>query len=250
LFGGAAAGQRAGEASTCYLWSRTAADHIADLQPDARIIAILREPASFLRSLHLTYLQGRNEDERDLRTAMSLEAARREGRNIPRTAYWPQVLQYSEHVRYVEQLSRYHARFAAEQMLVLIYDDFLSDNEATVRRVLEFIDVDDDTPIDVMNVNVTRRTVRSWRVKELLQSVSMGRGPISRTAKTTVKALTTRQLRHGAIGTIQRRVVVAQPPSPDEALTMELRSRFKGEVIALGDYLDRDLVALWGYGDA
>jgi hypothetical protein len=27
----------------------------------------------------------------------------------------------------------------------------------------------------------------------------------------------------------------------------ELRRRFKPEVVALSDYLDRDLVALWGY---
>ena len=27
----------------------------------------------------------------------------------------------------------------------------------------------------------------------------------------------------------------------------ELRRRFKGEVIALSEYLDRDLVTLWGY---
>jgi hypothetical protein len=29
----------------------------------------------------------------------------------------------------------------------------------------------------------------------------------------------------------------------------ELRSRFKGEVEALSEYLDRDLVAQWGYED-
>ena len=29
----------------------------------------------------------------------------------------------------------------------------------------------------------------------------------------------------------------------------ELRRRFTGEVVALGEYLDRDLVGLWGYGD-
>jgi hypothetical protein len=27
----------------------------------------------------------------------------------------------------------------------------------------------------------------------------------------------------------------------------ELRRRFKSEVVALSEYLDRDLVALWGY---
>jgi hypothetical protein len=28
---------------------------------------------------------------------------------------------------------------------------------------------------------------------------------------------------------------------------MELRQRFKPEVVALSEYLDRDLVSLWGY---
>ena len=51
----------------------------------------------------------------------------------------PQLLQYSEHVRYVEQLRRYHEVFASEQVLVLIYDDFRADNDATARRVLELL---------------------------------------------------------------------------------------------------------------
>src|SRR5689334_21545764 len=49
LFAGAGEGQRIGEASSSYLWSRTAAAGIAAVRPEARIIAILREPASFLR---------------------------------------------------------------------------------------------------------------------------------------------------------------------------------------------------------
>src|SRR5207244_13561052 len=84
LFAPASAEQRAGEASATYLWSHTAARRIAELQPAARIIAILREPASFLHSLHLTYLRGHVETEKNLRKALSLEAARREGRRIPR----------------------------------------------------------------------------------------------------------------------------------------------------------------------
>ena len=51
--------------------------------------------------------------ETDLRKALALEDARREGSDIPRTSHWPQVLLYSEHVRYVEQLRRYHARVPA-----------------------------------------------------------------------------------------------------------------------------------------
>jgi hypothetical protein len=247
LFDEAKPEQRVGEATTTYLWSRTAADSIADLQPDARIIAILREPASFLRSLHLTFVKGRNETVKDLRKAMSLEAARRNGRHIPRRSHRPQLLLYSEHVRYMEQLRRYRARFSPERILVLIYDDFRADNDATVREVLRFLDVEEDLQLDVVKANMTTSTVRSYQVKDLVHAVSTGRNPLARPVKATVKALTTRQLRRGAIGTIQRRVVVTEPPPPDQAFMTELRRRFKPEVLALSEYLDRDLVSLWGY---
>lgn len=249
LFDDATPEQRVGEATPVYLWSHTAADSIADLQPDARIIAILREPASFLRSLHLAFLNGGNEAERDLRTAMSLEAARRRGKHIPRSSHRPQLLQYSDHVRYVEQLQRYHARFSPEQILVLIYDDFRRDNEATVRRVLRFLEVDDESPIDVMKANVTRHGIRSPRAKYLMLSISKGRGPIERSTKATVKALTTVRVRHAASRMIKRRLVRADAPPPDESFMIELRRRFKPEVVALSEYLDRDLVSLWGYTD-
>ncbi len=249
LFDEARAEQRVGEASAFYLWSHTAAENIADLQPNARIIAIMREPASFLRSLHLLFVRWGVESEKDLRKAISLEAARREGKHIPRHSHRPRLLQYAEHVRYVEQLQRYSARFPAEQILVLIYEDFHRDNEATVRKVLQFLEVEDESPIDVMNVNVTTRSVRSQRARHMLNSVQKGRGPLARSAKATIETLTTQRMRSKAAMTIQRRLVRADAPPPDESVMIELRERFKPEVVALSGYLDRDLVGLWGYED-
>jgi hypothetical protein len=246
LFAAARPEQRVGEASSSYLWSRTAAAAIAQLQPAARIIAILREPASFLRSLHLQLLRTHVESNKDLRKAMSLEAARAEGRHVPRRSQRPQLLQYSQHVRYVEQLRRYHAVFPPEQVLVLIYDDFRADNEGTVRTLLRFLEVDDAAPIDVIHANPTTG-MRSQQLDELVHSVSVGRGPLSRAAKAALKALTPRELRRAALKLTQQRIVHGAPPPPDESFTIELRRRFKGEVVALSEYLDRDLITLWGY---
>jgi hypothetical protein len=246
LFAAAGPEQRVGEASSSYLWSRTAASAIAQLQPAARIIAILREPASFLRSLHLQLLRTHVESKRDLRTAMSLEAARAEGRDVPRRSHRPQLLQYSQHVRYVEQLRRYHAVFPREQVLVLIYDDFRADNEGTVRKVLRFLEVDDSVLIDVIHANPTTG-MRSQALDELVHSVSVGRGRASQVAKATLKTLTPRKFRRDVLRLTQQHVVHGAPPSPDESFTMELRRRFTGEVVALSEYLDRDLVTLWGY---
>jgi hypothetical protein len=109
LFAPAQPEQRTGEASAPYLWSRTAAARIAEVQPDARVIAILREPASFLYSLHLQFVQIYIEPETDMRKAMALEESRRAGKELPANLLWgPQGTLYSEYVRYVEQLRRYH----------------------------------------------------------------------------------------------------------------------------------------------
>jgi hypothetical protein len=246
MFDGARPEQRVGEATPSYLLSRTAAASIADLQPDARIVAILREPASFLRSLHLQFIQTYVETENDLRKALALEEIRRQGKAIPREASRPQLLLYSEHVRYVEQLRRYHAVFPPEQVLTLIYEDFRNDNEATVRKVLRFLAVDDTRQIVEMEANPTVR-VRSQRLYELTRSLYMGQGTTTSAVKAGIKALTPRQLRRDALRALRRRVLYDKPRLPDEELMLELRRRFKGEVVALSDYLGRDLVSLWGY---
>jgi len=247
LFEDAGPAQSAGEASPLYLVSQVAAGRIAKVQSAARIIAILREPAGFLRSLHLQWVRSHFETAKDFRSAISLEEARREGKCVPRQLRSrPQLLFYSEYVRYVEQLRRYHAVFGAEQVLVLIYDDFRIDNEGTMRRVLRFLDVDDTAPVTATEVNPSVR-MRSQRLDELVHAVSVGRSPVAQAVKASVKAVVPRGLRRQMLSATQRRVVLAAPRPPDEHLTLELRRRFRSEVVALSEYLGRDLIALWGY---
>jgi hypothetical protein len=228
LFAPALPTQLAGEASPSYLRSATAAAAIAEVQPGARVIAILREPASFLRSLHLELVQNHVEHEQDLRKALVNE------------------LRYADRVRYVEQLRRYHAVFAPEQVLVLIYDDFRRENEATLRTVLRFLEVDDSAQMELVEANPSVH-VRSLRADRLLRSLATGQGPVSRTAKAAAKRLTPAWLYRDAFQALRRRLVYGAPRPPDVELTRELRSRYKGEVVALSEYLGRDLVTLWGY---
>lgn len=246
LFAGAAPGQRIGESSPAYLLSATAAARIAKVQPEARIIAILREPASFLRSFHLQCLRNHVETERDFGRAIALEADRRAGRHIPPRSHRPHELLYSNHVRYAEQLRAYEEVFGRERVLVLIYEDFRAENIATVRRVLRFLDVDDSTPIEAIEANPSYE-VRSARLHELVRSVYVGRGPVSRAAKATITSLTSRRVRHELLRVTRRRVVYGRPQPADEQVMRALRRRFRPEVIALGEYLDRDLVSRWGY---
>jgi hypothetical protein len=239
--------QLIGEATTAYLWSQSAAARIAEVQPGARIIAILREPASFLRSLHLQFIRSNVESESELRKALELDRPRSEGRELPPNSTRPQALVYSEHVRYVEQLRRYHEAFGRDQVLVLIYEDFRADNERTLREVLRFLELDDAAPLQLIEANHASG-VHSARLNDLVRSLYLGRSPVARPAKAAIKLLTPRRLRRRAVNSANR-LQRSSPPSADEQLMRELRIRFKAEVEALSEYLDRDLVGFWGYDD-
>ncbi len=246
LFAGAREDQRVGEASSSYLWSRTAAEAIAEVQPEARIIAILREPASFLRSLHMQLLQTHVESVKDFSAAIALEPERREGRQIPRRSHRPQLLRYSEHVRYAEQLRRYHSVFAPEQVLVLIYEEFRADNDATVQLVQSELGVTPGEPVVPVHANPSVR-MRSQALDDLVHAVSVGRGPAGRAAKGVLKTLTPERLRREALRVTQQHVVHGAPQQTDESFMNELRRRFRPEVESLSEYLGRDMISLWGY---
>lgn len=240
LFAPAREGQLTGEASPSYLRSRTAASRIAEVAPDARIIAIFREPASFLRSMHLELLKDHVETEKDFRRALEREQRERDSK--------PVLWYGADRVEYAEQLRRYHAAFGRERVLVLIYDDFRADNDATVRRVLRFLGVDEHAPIAETEANPTV-FVRAPGTYHFLRRLYLGHGRAGRVLKPAIKALTTQRVRRHGLRELRLRALYGEPPPADEQLTVELRRRFKPQVEELGRYIGRDLVGLWGYDE-
>lgn len=249
LFSGARPDQLIGEATPEYLRSFSAPARIARVQPNARIIAVLREPASFLRSLHMQALHNYTETEKNFRKAIELEQARRMGKHVPRFSQTPQALLYSDHVRYVQQLRHYHDAFPAEQILVLIYDDFRRDNEGTVRRVLRFLELNDSYPIERVRT-ATLPAIRFQYLHQLGRAWSIAQAnPALAPAQDRLDRLIPSPLRSPAWGERWRAVVYKSPDPSDEQFMRGLRRRFKPEVVALSEYLGRDLVTLWGYDE-
>jgi hypothetical protein len=248
LFADAGADQRAGEASPQYVRSEHAAREIAELRADARIVVLLREPAAFLRSLHLQLLATHIDDEPDFGRAIALEQSRREGRNVPTHSVSPQSLYYSDHVRYAEQLRRLHGAFAAEQVLVLIYEEFRRDNDAVLRQVFEFLGLDADVPIEPVETKPLE-DVRSMRMHKLRRAIrAAGLNPAKRGRLVrTVDAVAPGPLSSRSIAAAFRRVAYRPQRPADERLMLELRRRFKPDVQEVSEYLGRDLVAQWGY---
>ncbi|HVR05211.1 MAG TPA: sulfotransferase, partial [Solirubrobacteraceae bacterium] len=214
-------------------------------QPRARIVALLREPVAFLRSLQLELVRNHVELERDFERAIANESIPAIGEGTP--DYSPPIRRYSDRIRYVEQLRRFHEAFPAEQVLVLIYEDFRRDNAGTLRQVLAFLGVDPGVALEPSQANPTM-DVRSVGLDRLVQAMYGGRGPLARGARRTIRTLAPRRLRGRGFQALRRRLLYAPPKAPPEDFALRLRARFRPEVVALSDYLGRDLVSEWGYG--
>ena len=236
----------AGEATTWYLRSEVAAAAIAQYNPAARIIAVFREPVSFLQSFHLHQFKWGVENVRDFQRALSLESARRQGRHIPQGCKNPRDLWYTDLVKYKSQLQRFKAAFPDDQILVLLHDEFRRENERTVWSVLRFLGVHDSFQIPDIESNPSRG-VRSRSMHHAIYLTFAGEGRIARSTRTILRRTTTKPARQRLLRFLESSVAYTRPPAQDPALLARLRVQFKPDVEVFSEYLGRDLVTLWGY---
>jgi hypothetical protein len=231
-------GQLRGDASTAYLHSQAAAANIHDANPAAKIIVMLREPVSFMHSLHTQFVNETTEDEPDFARALELEAERRAGRSVPRRVRCPSFLFYRERARYSAQLERYWAVVPREQILVLVLEEFRADNEGHYRRVLDFLGADPGYVPEFREVHAAK-TPRSRRLNRALNAPALKR--------TLFKALGSR--RYDALS---KRVAGATMKRADRAelapsLERELREELRPEVDRVSELVGRDLRSVWGF---
>ena len=130
-----------GEASPLYLYAPGAAQKIRETVPDAKIIAILRNPIDRAYSAFLHLLRDGREGERDFDQAL-----RNEQEHID--ANWEHIWHYIGMGRYFEQVKRYYDLFPREQIQVFLYRDLRTNQSATLREVVRFVGADEGFEFD------------------------------------------------------------------------------------------------------
>jgi hypothetical protein len=248
LFHGVASESRVGEASVWYLRSRTAAHEIHDFDPNARIVAMLRNPVDLLYSLHSQAIRMGFEHIHDFRAALEAEPERRQGQQLmPPGDRYPGVLFYSEAVDFTRQLGRYMQFFDREQVHVVIMDDILNEPSAVMGQIQRFLKVEvvDDLALLHRNEN---RSVRSIRLQQAARESSFlglqESSVVRRTGRLLLGQETRVRLARRTISHVNRINMVRRPrpPMPSE-LRAELTERFQPEVERLALLLGRDLSA-------
>ena len=161
LFAGARPTQRLGEASPLYLYVPEAAANIQAEVPDARIIALLRNPIDRAYSHHMhIHRLPREETVPAFRRACADEIANADDGS--RYGVGSHVLRMG---RYAEQLERYLDRFGRESVAVLAYESFQREPTNGLARICSLLGVADhtfETDVNYNSAGVTKNAVTAW----------------------------------------------------------------------------------------
>ena len=243
LFRDARGETRIGESSPWYLVSRRAAAEIHAYDPDAKIIIMLRNPVDMMYSMWAQFRYSGNEQIEDFEAALAAQAERRQGARIRRAAHCITGLFYYDMARYCEQVQRYFDVFGAENVQVIIFDDFTADTRGVYRAALDFLGINSrfETSFDIINPNKNVRL--EWLQKLIVNSgFSLMLLKDRLTYLATTHSLVPYSYRTRAVKGVIAAYTKYERRSP---LTPDIRQRvtreFEAEIDRLSVLLDRDL---------
>ena len=228
---------RVGEASVYYLRSAVAIPAIRAFNPEARIIAMFRNPVDMVYSLHSQLLYVAEENVADFETAWRLQERRSRGLDLPPRVRSPLLVQYAEVGRFGSQTQRLLSCFPAEQVKIILYDDFAASPQRTYDEVIAFLGIPHDRRREFPTINENKTARLGW-----LRRLSRKPPPVLRAAFRSLK----RALGDEGISAAKKRLVSLntsrerRPPLSPQ-LRAELVAAFRDEVALLSRLLGRDL---------
>jgi hypothetical protein len=228
LFASAPADARyLGEASTWYLSEPGVPERLRAFSPDARVIAILRQPADRAYSAFCHARRDGEEPCERFADALAME----DDRDGP-----SHLLRYREMGRYARQLHRYYEQFDPDRILVLFYEDLRDDPETLWRRCCEFLGIDPGA-----RRPPSHRQNRSGRPRSRLIHALMRSERFKRTMKHLLPTRFAAWAKH-RVETVNMRRFPPMPPADRRRLTREFEAEIRDLMQLTGRNLDHWLV--------
>jgi hypothetical protein len=142
-----------GEASTGYLYSKSAVDRILSYSPNARFLVSIRNPYEMAISLHAHSFLGRNENIKDFSTAWKLQASRRSGLEVPRLCISNLLLLYEDRCALGDQIERLLKNISRHHVCMIFFEDLKNKPHILYNEIYHFLNIPNDgrTNFPVLN---------------------------------------------------------------------------------------------------
>jgi hypothetical protein len=226
-----------GEASVYYLRSLVAIPGIHAFNPEARIIAMFRNPVDMVYSLHSQLLYVSEETVSDFETAWRLQERRSRGIDLPPAIRSPLLVQYREVGRFGTQTERLLSVFPRAQVKLILFDDFAASPQRVYDDVIEFLGIPHDGRAEFPRINENKRSRMAW-----LGSFYRKPPPGLRSAFRSLKEAMGAE----SLSAVKRKIVALNTSKErrrpmSQELRAELVEAFREEVALLARLLNRDL---------
>jgi len=163
LFKGVKTEKAIGEASPAYISNKDCPTLINKHLPNAKIIAILRQPVARAYSNFLHARRADREVIADFETAFNKEKERK-------AENWSPLYYYKGKGYYAEQLERYYNLFPKENIKVLLFEEVIKNPIETAQEIFEFLNIDNSFVPDTSkkaNVSGTPKGMFGWLIMKL-----------------------------------------------------------------------------------
>lgn len=223
LFAGARQDQVVGEVSPVYLASVHVAPEIARQLPEARLVAILRNPIERVYARFVArYRDGL--ERRSFAEVVRDDLREPLIRDVAFGTYLPAG--FCSHV-----LRTYLDCFPRDRIRIYLFEDLRRDADALMTDLFSFLDVDPGHPVDTaVRHNASGGVIGSRATRALWTRTALPRAAVRR--------FVPRPLRDRTFALVSRSVV---PLPLEPGLRAELGAVYRDEIDRLGAMLDRDL---------
>lgn len=228
LFAGASGHRAIGEASPSYLRSQVAAKRIHRAAPNAKLIAVLRQPAARAYS-HFQYLRFHGVEP------ISSFADALEQENIRKALGWSSIHFYRQGGYYFSNLSRYYELFPREQIKIYLYDEWNQSPMTVLQDLFRFLEVDPHFIPKLRRSNVTL-TPHYPRMNHLAKHPER----IEKLLSSFTPSFFKKQIVVG-IQKINKTLNLAPPPTISRDIYRELTESYREDILQLQELIGRDL---------
>jgi hypothetical protein len=179
LFKGRTSESAVGEASPSYLWDESAPHRIKDAVPQAKIIAILRNP---VERAYSHYMMDVRAGKQELSFAKALERDQQ-----AEVKGWGVSDQYIDLGFYAAQVHHYLETFGSARVKVFLYEDLIRDPRALLRSAFGFLDVKPGYAEEIRtDVHYNKYSVPKNRLAKNFLSSRLFRSRLSRALRAKV----------------------------------------------------------------
>ncbi|MDF3419974.1 hypothetical protein HKX23_16575 [Sulfitobacter sp. KE29] len=223
------------EGTTSYLRSRQALTECIEHYPQAKFVAILRNPVDVAHAFHMEQLYTGLEKEKDFAAAWR-DQPQREATWDAATDERPDSLLYRRIASFASQIETFFALVPPEQRKVIIYDDLRQNPRAVWLELLAFLQLPDDGRTDFS----PRNAAHAQRFPALSHFLLAPPRPLAPALKALRKTLLAQD--RGPVRALKRFLNVKRPRDVlDPALRAEMTAAFGPDVERLETLLDRPL---------